>query len=412
MNQIVSTDLNSNVVAPEPALITEPYKVGNFEKGKSIQRVSGQWAMRPDDQRFLSLSALQAYVDQIKEESFVDVVNVADIEVRSKREEPNLLRLVIPSATKGHEVTVDPTHWSFGQIASLVGVPAGYLRKLPGAIAGINLQYGLMNFREEAIKSYVRENGATELRAATGPEYGRIFDAEVVAAVRRIAGNGTGDTQWKVPGMLDWGTMLYDPLHPISKNTTTLFASDRDVFIFLVDDTHPIEIGKLPDGSPDLIFRGFMVWNSEVGSKTLGVSTFYLRGICCNRILWGVEGYSEISLRHSKNAPMRFDAEVQPALDSYANASTDNLLRGIKQAREAIVARSDDDRAAFLEGAGFTKPQSKKIIATVLAEEGHEPESVWDFVQGITAAARDITYQDDRVAMERRAGKLLDKVAA
>jgi hypothetical protein len=37
---------------------------------------------------------------------------------------------------------------------------------------------------------------------------------------------------------------------------------------------------------------------------------------------------------------------------------------------------------------------------------------VWDFVQGITAAARSVTHQDDRVALERRAGKLLDKVAA
>ena len=39
-------------------------------------------------------------------------------------------------------------------------------------------------------------------------------------------------------------------------------ASDRDVFLFLVDDTNPIEAGRLPDGSPDLYFRGFYCWNS------------------------------------------------------------------------------------------------------------------------------------------------------
>jgi hypothetical protein len=230
--------------------------------------------------------------------------------------------------------------------------------------------------------------------------------------VQRFAGNGTGDTHWKVPGLLDWGTMLYDPNKPISKETTTLFASDRDCFIFLVDDTHPIEIGKLADGSPDYIFRGFMAWNSEVGSKAIGVATMYLRATCCNRILWGVEGYQQIELRHSKNAPMRFAGEVAPALESFATASTGALLTGIKTAREAIVARTDEDREEWLDKQGFTKPQAKAIVASVLREEGKAPESVWDFVQGITATARSIPHQDTRIDFEKRAGKLLDKVAA
>src|SRR5258705_9958069 len=91
----------------------------------------------------------------------------------------------------------------------------------------------------------------------------------------RIAGNGTGDTRWKVPGVLDWNTMTHNPFVDITKDTTTLYASDRDVFLFLVDDTHPIEAGRLADGSPDWYFRGFYCWNSEVGSKTLGIASFY-----------------------------------------------------------------------------------------------------------------------------------------
>jgi hypothetical protein len=63
-------------------------------------------------------------------------------------------------------------------------------------------------------------------------------------------------------------------------------VDDRDVFLFLVDDTNPIEAGRLADGSPDLYFRGFYRWNSEVGSKTLGIASFYLRAVCMNRNLW------------------------------------------------------------------------------------------------------------------------------
>ena len=160
-----------------------------------------------------------------------------------------------------------PTHWSFGQLCSLVGAPSSYLRQLPAPLAGINLQHGLLSHRAELVKTLEADDGRVELRAVTGPDYGRIWDHELVAAVMKIAGNGTGDTRWKVPGVLDWATMTHNPFVDVTKDTTTLYASDRDVFLFLVDDTNPIEAGRLPDGSPDLYFRGFYCWNSEVGSE-------------------------------------------------------------------------------------------------------------------------------------------------
>lgn len=53
--------------------------------------------------------------------------------------------------------------------------------------------------------------GRVELRAVTGPDYGRIWDHELVGAVRKIAGDGTGNTNWKVLGVIDWATMTYNP---------------------------------------------------------------------------------------------------------------------------------------------------------------------------------------------------------
>jgi hypothetical protein len=35
--------------------------------------------------------------------------------------------------------------------------------------------------------------------------------------VQRIAGDGTGDTRWKVPGVLDWSTGIYNPQVDISR---------------------------------------------------------------------------------------------------------------------------------------------------------------------------------------------------
>lgn len=381
------------------------YKV-DLSRGERVGRVSSEWFSRPDDERYLSLDALAASVRARAERSRTRVVESAAIHVEASRDNPERLDLVLPGA----EAPVAPTHWSFGQLASQVSAPAAYLRQLPAALAGINLQYGLSAHRAEQIKTLEAEDGRVELRAVTGPDYGRIFDYELVEAVQRIAGNGTGDTRWKVPGVLDWTTGVYNPGVDVTKDTTTLYASDRDVFLFLVDDRNPIEAGKLPDGSPDLFFRGFYCWNSEVGAKTLGIASFYLRAVCQNRNLWGVEDFQEIKIRHSKYAASRFAHEATPALRNFAESSPIPFLNGIKAARERVVARSDEDRNDFLRKRGFSKAETGKIIETVMREEGRPPESVFDFVQGITAVARDKPHQDARLDLEGRAKKLLDRV--
>ncbi|MBM7067572.1 DUF932 domain-containing protein [Actibacterium sp. 188UL27-1] len=379
------------------------YKV-DVSRGGHNGRVSSEWFSRPDDEKYLSLSDLYASVQSRAERSKTRTVESAAIRVEAHRDDPEKLALVLPDT----ETPVAPTHWSFGQLASLVSAPAAYLRQLPAPLAGINLQYGLTNHRAEQVKTMEVANGRTELRAVTGPDYGRIYDHELVAAVQRIAGDGVGDTRWKVPGVLDWSTGVYNPTVDVTKDTTTLYASDRDVFLFLVDDLNPIEAGTLPDGSPDLFFRGFYCWNSEVGAKTLGIASFYLRAVCQNRNLWGVEDFQEITIRHSKYAANRFAHEAAPALANFADSSPQPFIQGIRSARERIVARSDEDRTDFLRKRGFSKAETGKIVETVLAEEGRPPESVFDFVQGITAVARTKQQQDARLTMETRAKKLLE----
>lgn len=382
------------------------YKV-DASRGAQIGRVSSEWFSRPGDERYLSLSELFAALRGRTERSLTRTVESAGIRVEACRDDAEKLSLILP----GSDAPVAPTHWSFGQLASLVGAPATYLRQLPAPLAGINLQYGLTSHRAEQIKTLEIEEGRVELRAVTGPDYGRIYDHELVSGVQRIAGNGTGDTRWKVPGVLDWSTGIYNPNVAVTQDTTTLYASDRDVFLFLVDDLNPIEAGRLRDGSPDLFFRGFYCWNSEVGAKTLGIASFYLRAVCQNRNLWGVEDFEEITIRHSKYAASRFAHEAAPALTRFANSSPLPFINGVKAAREQIVARNDDDRTEFLRKRGFSKAETAKIIDTVLTEEGHKPESVFDFVQGITAIARNKTHQDARLDLEARAKKLFERAA-
>ncbi len=399
-----------NTMISSPSRTQRPASSGfkvDISRGERIGRVSSEWFSRPDDERYLSLSDLHRAVSARTEQARVRTFETAEIRVEATRDNAERLSLIVP----GGREALAPTHWSCGQLCSLVGAPACYMRQLPAPLAAINLQHGLLSHNAEMVKTLEMDDGRLELRAVTGPEYGRIWDKDLIAAIMNIAGDGTGDTIWKVPGLLDWSTMTHNPFVDITKDTTTLYASDRDVFVFLCDDTHPIEAGRLPNGEPDLYFRGFYAWNSEVGSKTLGIASFYLRAVCANRNLWGTENFEEITIRHSKFAAQRFAHEAAPALTNFANSSPALFIAGIRAARERVVARNDEDRQTFLRRRGFSKAETGKIIETVLSEEGRPPESIFDFVQGITALARGKSHQDNRLELEGKAKKLLESAA-
>ena len=327
----------------EAAPVTGAYMTDAISHGIGNSAVSSNWWNRPEDERFLSLDDMLAHKKADAAAMHSKHVNTHKMQIVGELDEENPSRgdvFIEYTDEDGREHMNRPTNWSFGQLAQLAGAPAGYLRDLPAPIAADALQWGLRyNRSRELVKTYGGNTDAGDLRAATGPDYGRIFDWEIIEAVQKFA----DPDRWKVPGMMtgqENGRAVYDPFVPVTKDTTTLFASDRDVFLFLVDDTHPIEIGTLPDGSPDLVFRGFYAWNSETGSKTAGIAAMYLRGVCMNRNLWGVENFQEIKIRHTKFAPDRFAYEAAPALQSFANGATGDFLSGVKAAQDAVIAQT------------------------------------------------------------------------
>src|SRR6476659_2000162 len=102
------------------------YKV-DVSRGERVGRVSSEWFSRPSDERFLSLSDLFASVKGRAERSRTRTFESAAVRVEASRDNTERLSLVLPGTTE----PVAPTHWSFGQLATLVGAPAAYLRQLP-----------------------------------------------------------------------------------------------------------------------------------------------------------------------------------------------------------------------------------------------------------------------------------------
>jgi hypothetical protein len=378
-------------------------------KGQMVGTVSAQWASRPDDQKFLSLSSLKSQVSGWREASYTKEVVPRQFVLKHDLENASALNLEVDG------LPASMTHFGFQQLCWAAKTPADYMRRLPPALAALNVNYGLKSAQQKAVSAYVMSEEATMLRGITSPSYGRIYDEDVVDAVMKIAGDGTGDTRWKVPGCIDWGSehgVSYNPMVDITKENTTLYASDRDIFLFLVDDLNPIEVGLLNDGSPDLMFRGFYVWNSEVGQRTFGVATMYLRGVCQNRCLWGIEQFTETVFKHTSGAPEKFVQMAAPALESFTEGSTAKVIGGVKAAKAAKVSVTDEERVEFLAKFGFSEKQAKLLITRAVGEEGKPPETIWDHAQAVSAQARTEPLQEKRLAMEQIAGKMLDKIAA
>lgn len=306
---------------------------------------------------------------------------------------------LIVTGPNGHGYA--PTNWAFGQLAARAGAPAGYLRDLPAPLAADCINYGLQFTRdiEDIGVLITRDEHEASLRAVNGPNYGRIWNADVIAGMINQFGDGvTGD--WRVPG--EFGKRV-----TVTKENTTLYASDRDMFIFLADEDHRIEIPNRRDGEPGTLARGFFCWNSETGASTFGLGTFLFDYACRNRMVWGAEGYQQITIRHTASAPDRYLEEMAPALTAYANSSTKGITALITDAR----AKRIDDVDAFL-ASRFTKRQAELIQASHVADEGRPIESLWDAATGITAYARGLEYQDARIDLERAAGKILELAKA
>jgi hypothetical protein len=361
---------------------------------KQDYTLSREWAVRPDDERFLSLTDLRASVA-----ARADCSRSTVVDPRGLIPDMDGNNVILRSPEVEH---IDFTNWSFGQTASVAKAPASYLRRLPPQLTTALLTHGLRidADNKKHLMYYERGHGDTgRLRAITSEKYGRILDLDVVDAVLRL--NEAQNGRWVIPAA------SYATANP--KRATTLYASDRDVFVFLCDPATPITI----PGQKEPSFRGFIVSNSEVGSAAFKLTLFLYQRVCDNRIIWGQSHVKGLSIRHNVGAPSRFLHEAGPALEDYANRTVEQEIKLIERAQSIDLKKAAPGEGTYedilkwvRERTGVTTELVKTAYKMAQMEEG-KVETAWDMVQGITAAARTIPFTDERMAVEMAATNLI-----
>ena len=362
-----------------------------------LMQAHHQWATRPADERFTSLTELLAHTKAQREASVSRVLPNRRVLAAPVADDETGRGLAIIERQSG--LPTLPSHWSFAQLCGRVGAPAGYLRSLPAAMAADCVNYGLQTRDIDELGFLLRQGSepTASLAAVTGPNYGRVWNAEIASALVKRFGDGVTGS-FRVPGEFGQRT-------EITKDNTTLYAGDRDMFVFLADEEHRIEVPNRRGGRSGSMARGFFVWNSEVGAATLGIAAFLFDYVCSNRIVWGAEGFKEIRIRHTSGAPDRWVENVVPALRRYAEGSAANVVHAITDAQAKKIG--DQDRVNAFLAERFTKSQASAIKLAHEADEGRPIETLWDVTVGATAYARSIEYQDERVDIERKAGKVM-----
>lgn len=369
-----------------------------------LQQASYQWFTRPDDERFETLKDLYLHCWVEANRAKTRDISIGELKVVAEEGD---LKLQSPAGVLGFN------NWSFSQFARTVGAPAGYLHSLTAKTAAINLNENISSHSGDSAQLYY--DGTTLVnRAITSQKYGRLPNHEVVKKVMDLGGN------WRTPPARpafagQKGTRiateedckcatLIKPGDLI--NPRTLYGSDRNVFIFMVDPSKRIE-----DGSDGGLSRGFMVSNSEVGDAQICITTFWYRYTCGNHIIWGAENVHTFSTKHiGKGVQKRAFDRMDDMLKDYAEKSTDDDNSMITRAKNKELAPNYEGVLDLIFQNRKLMAKNKVELSWSLAEahpEDGAPTSVWGLTNGVTRLSQRSPYADERKELDLAACAVL-----
>lgn len=390
-----------------------------------------QWATRPDDERFWNLEEAKQAMASLRERTAVLQGNMAHLRAEKIGDDIAMVG--------NRKVPVVLSNWAFTQVAQRAKAPPSYLQSLPTTLAVQNLNYGLSHRYGSDVKEEndVRlmvlqpedpQNEAPVMRAMSSEMYQHIWNYECFERLQDLEARG-----WRVPparpavpgsskvriateadvlkskegGFLS--ICVGDKIAPAG-----IYASDHDMFVFMVNEDQPIDAGN-----GKMLSKGFFLWNGEVPGVSFGITMFLYNHVCGNHIVWGAQDVTEIRFRHvGKEARKRAFGDVQGLALSSESQSVNAIEDRIKAAQEHEYGPDKDKTLQALNALCSLKKirvLGKKVLeeAWDVAEANESlygpPTTVWGMVNGLTQLSQEKTaYADDRNEIDRAAGKLLE----
>ena len=329
---------------------------------------------RQPDECFGSLPALWQRCHEQKEQS-VELWHSPD-KLWMKPEDIDRLRL-----TAGDDGAYQLTDWSFGQICRLAGVSKETVNRLTSDTAAKVFAETLPT--ENRPLQLLTTND--RVRSVHGTAYTRLYNVDLLTVVREFAVDFEAP-----PKGLNGGTGLY--------------AGEQDMFCFMIDPTGWTDI----DG--ESFAPGFFLWNSEVGRRSLGLSTFWFQAVCGNHIVWDAIEVNDLRRKHTANVHdgLREVRRMIEQLVGQRDQRRDGFVRTIKNAMTTQLGQDAEEVAKALSKNGVRR----KLAAAAIESAARQGSfSVFTLVDALTRLSQQQDHAGERLEADQSAAALLDAVA-
>ena len=265
---------------------------------------------------------------------------------------------------------------SFKQLSRLCGVSADTLNRLSPKTAATAI--------EETLPSADRPiqflSGHSSMRSIHGINYTRLWNSELLDVVAEFEAE------------------FQPPKKALNGHGTGLYAGEQDMFAFLIDDNAWVEIGS------DKFAPEFFVWNSEVGSRSLGIQTFWYQHICGNHIVWDCTEVNEFTRKHTSSVRDGLD-EIKRMIESLVDVKMqrqEKFEAKIKQAQRDKLGSDIGEVTKLLRKQGIPMSMIKNAAKVVCKNH-----SAFAWVDALTRASGRIEFAGARSAMDQKIGSLL-----
>lgn len=317
--------------------------------------------------------------------SLSDLVQHCRAQSLGSKDRWQLPQVLLPSEGDDNlslEVGTDGTFlmndWSFSQLCNLANVSKDTVNRLSPATAS-------QVFREtlpRSTKPLQLLTTGDKVRSIHGPSYTRLWNTELLEVVQ------------------EFGTD-FQPPQKAAAGGTGMYAGEQDIFCFMIDPTGWAEI----DG--EAFAPGFFVWNSEVGRRSLGISTFWFQSICANHIVWDAVEVAEFSRKHTANVRdgLKRIRETLTQLIKLRDQRRDGFVQMMRKAFESTLGEDAEEAMKMLTKSGINRSLAKEALK-IAEQKGRF--TIFALVDALTRLAGQLTYAGDRIEADRQAATLLD----
>lgn len=346
----------------------------------NLKQASRELYRRSPDEIFADLPALQAHCRRERDLS-------RDYWTPPKRllfaEEEGQLALDLGDGNELHHLN----DWSFGQFCSLAGVSKETVNKVTSDTARRVFDDVLVrqsNGSSKPLQIYANDERRV-VKSTHGVGYSRLFDADLLDLLMDQAAEAG-----------------FEPPPAGERGGTGLYRGEQDLFVFLIDPAGWTEIG-------DQAFSpGFFVFNSEVGKRSIGISTFWFQGLCKNHIVWDAVEIIEFTRRHTGKVEQALD-EIGRAIADLAakrDERRDGFAKVIRKAMETKLGDDAEETIQTLVKHGLSRTLAKQA-ADMTLHSGQGRYSIFSLVDALTRLANKIPNAGDRCEADQKAARLL-----